>query len=53
MALPIWAYYMKKVYRDTRLPYRPDATFDVPADFNPCEKDDGGTGDFGIDDVYE
>ena len=53
MALPIWAYYMKKVYRDTRLPYRPDATFDVPANFNPCEKDDGGTGDFGIDDVYE
>lgn len=53
MALPIWAYYMKKVYRDTRLPYRPDATFDVPADFNPCEKDDGGTGNFGIDDVYE
>ena len=53
MALPIWAYYMKKVYRDTRLPYRPDATFDIPADFNPCEKDDGGTGDFGIDDVYE
>ena len=53
MALPIWAYYMKKVYRDTHLPYRPDATFDVPADFNPCAKDDGGGGEFGIDDVYE
>ena len=53
MALPIWAYYMRKVYRDPQLPYRADATFDVPADFNPCAKDDDGVGDFGIDDVYE
>ena len=29
MALPIWAYFMKKVYRDISLPYSPTATFDL------------------------
>lgn len=54
MALPIWAYFMKKVYRDVHLPYKPTATFDVPADFDPCAKeDDGGGGFYGIDEVYE
>ena len=54
MALPIWAYFMKKVYRDVHLPYKPTATFDVPADFDPCAKeDDGGGGLYGIDEVYE
>lgn len=36
MALPIWAYYMKKVYADKRLGYSQDEKFDVPADFQPC-----------------
>ena len=27
MALPIWAYFMKKVFADTSLPYDPNATF--------------------------
>ncbi len=54
MALPIWAYFMKKVYRDVHLPYKPTATFDVPADFDPCAKeDDSGGGLYGIDEVYE
>lgn len=53
MALPIWAYYMKKIYRDASLPYKPTATFDVPEDFDPCVKDDAGTGNFGIDEVFE
>ncbi len=57
MALPIWAYYMKKIYRDTTLPYNNEQVFDIPEDFNPCTKDDvdesGDEGEFDIDEVYE
>ena len=53
MALPIWAYFMKKVYRDVSLPYKPTATFNVPPDYNPCAKDDDTGGANGIDEVYE
>lgn len=53
MALPIWAYYMKKVYQDRSLPYDPTTVFDVPDDFNPCEKEAEETGDLGIDEIYE
>lgn len=53
MALPIWAYFMKKVYRDISLPYSPTATFDIPEDFNPCQKRDDDTDENGIDEVYE
>lgn len=52
MALPIWAYFMKKVYRDQSLPYDSTAVFDVPKDFNPCSKDEDA-GNLGIEDVYE
>lgn len=51
MALPIWAYFMKKVYRDPSLPYKPTATFEIPEGFNPCAKDDDGG--LGIEEVYE
>ena len=34
----VWAYYMKKVYDDKSLGYSTSATFDLPADFNPCNK---------------
>ncbi|MBR6963217.1 MAG: transglycosylase domain-containing protein [Prevotella sp.] len=52
MALPIWAYYMQKVFADKLLNYDPEAKFDVPEDFNPCaaEKYDS---EFGIEEVYE
>ena len=50
-ALPIWAYFMKKVYRDTSLPYKPTSTFGIPESFNPCAKDDDGG--LGIEEVYE
>ncbi len=53
MALPIWAYYMKKVYKDKSLPYDSTTVFDIPEDFNPCEKDDYAVDEFGIDEVYE
>ena len=53
MALPIWAYYMKKVYADRSLGYSPDARFDVPADFNPCFTEDGETDEFEIEEVFE
>jgi len=35
-ALPVYGYYMQKVYADRKLPYSQDARFQFPADFNPC-----------------
>lgn len=35
-ALPVYGYYMQKVYADKKLPYKQDARFEFPADFNPC-----------------
>jgi penicillin-binding protein 1A len=40
MALPIFALYMKKVYADSNLPYTQDDQFDMPADFDPCNRED-------------
>ena len=37
MALPIFAYYMQKVYADSQLDYTETEEFDLPKDFNPCE----------------
>ncbi len=53
MALPIWAYYMKKVYADRSLGYSPNAKFDIPADFNPCDSGDSEMDEFEIDEVFE
>lgn len=60
MALPIWAYYMQKIYKDKTLGYSMDVPFDVPKDFNPCgnrggsngEEDDDMSG-INLDEVYE
>ncbi len=35
-ALPIYGLYMKKVYADPKLPYRQDAKFKFPNNFDPC-----------------
>ena len=53
MALPIWAYYMKKVFADRSLGYDPNEKVDIPEDFNPCvsEFDDYSAG--GIEEVFE
>lgn len=52
MALPVWAYFMKKVFADPNLPYDQSVPFDIPADFDPCysAEDDMETG---IEEVYE
>ena len=43
MALPVYALYMQRVYKDKTLGYDPMAAFDVPAGYNPCvTTDDGG-----------
>jgi penicillin-binding protein 1A len=36
MALPIYAYYIKRVYADSQLDISPDDQFDLPEGFNPC-----------------
>lgn len=52
MALPIWAYYMKKVFADPNLPYDQSVTFELPADFDPCYSV-GEDLDSAIEEVYE
>lgn len=41
MALPIFAYYMQRIYGNSRLGYSESERFDVPAGYNPCEIGDG------------
>lgn len=53
MALPIYAYYMKKVYRNVNLPYRPDAVFDIPEDFDGCARAANDDDFMDIEDVFE
>ena len=52
MALPIWAYFMKKVYADKSLGYDPSVKFDMPADYDPCASSEEET-DLGVDEIYE
>ena len=56
MALPVFALYMQRLYKDKRLGYSEDAVFDVPAGYNPCEFDESGLGDMeeeSIEEVFE
>ncbi len=63
MALPIWAYYMKKIYKDKTLGYSESVPFEMPANFNPCgsSSNSGGGSDssgdesseINLDEVYE
>ena len=52
-ALPVWAYYMKRVYNDKRLGYNSEAVFDLPAGYNPCQYDESGLEDVPEEDVGE
>ncbi len=38
-ALPVWAYFMQRVYADTRLDCSPSTTFDLPSGYEPCHTD--------------
>lgn len=53
MALPVWAYFMKRVFADRSLGYDSNEKFDIPEEFNPCssEFDDYTPG--GIEEVFE
>ena len=52
MALPIWAYYMKKVFADKSLGYDPEEKFDIPEGYDPCaSKQVDNMND--IEEVYE
>lgn len=56
MALPVFAYYMQSVYKDTTLGYSDDAVFDVPSDFNPCPTDSTALSDTdpsSLEEVFE
>lgn len=63
MALPVWANYMIKVYKDSSLGYSPDVPFDIPDGYDPCSRRSAATEEgesteddmLGIDleDVYE
>jgi penicillin-binding protein 1A len=58
MALPIWAIYMNKVYRDKSLGYNQDEFFYFPENYDPCGEDSSfnesssQTG-VGLDDFFE
>ncbi len=56
MALPVFAYYMQRVYNDKRLGYNDKAVFDMPVDYDPCKMDESGLEDAEggeIEDVFE
>ena len=56
MALPVFAYYMKKLYADKALQYNENAVFDLPQDYDPCHYDESGLGDVeggSIEEVFE
>ena len=53
MALPIYAYYIKKVYANSALPYKPDAVFDLPEDFDGCGRAVEADDFMDIENVFE
>lgn len=55
MALPIYAYFIKKVYANAALPYKPDAKFDLPEGYDGCSGTTMGEVDdfMDIGDVFE
>jgi penicillin-binding protein 1A len=54
MALPIFAYYMQKIYADETLDYSEDEHFDFPEGFDPCKAPaEGHQGDDGFGEGVE
>ena len=53
MALPVFALYMQKVYKDKQLGYNEKAVFDLPPGYNPCTMDESGLSDVTDGDIEE
>lgn len=55
MALPIFAYYMRRVFEDSNLDYNDTVKFDFPSGFDPCAGlvDDITDDSESIDEIYE
>ena len=56
MALPVFALYMQKVYKDKTLGYNENAIFDLPVGYNPCVMDESGLSDMeeeNIEEIFE
>lgn len=52
-ALPIVAYYLKRLYADKSMKYSPDAKFDIPDKYDPCHtREDDFEGE-SIEEVFE
>ncbi len=51
MALPVFALYMQKIYKDSTLDYSPNDIFEIPTGFNPCPVDSLGVGYSEVDDM--
>ena len=53
MALPVWAYYMKRVLADEALGYSDTVRFSLPPGYDPCRVAADSIGANGIDEVFE
>ena len=53
MALPIFAYYMQKIYQDKQLGYNENAVFDMPDGYDPCSYADEALETNDIEDIFE
>lgn len=56
-AMPVWAYFLKKLYKDKKLDYSQKDTFNIPKDFSPCGNSNGiedeTNNSIGIDEIFE
>ncbi|MBQ6203871.1 MAG: transglycosylase domain-containing protein [Prevotella sp.] len=52
-ALPIWAYFMKKVFADRSLGYSEEEKFDIPEGYDPCGRASGAANVPSLEDVFE
>ena len=52
-ALPVVGRFLKKVFADKSLPYDENARFNVPEDFDPCDKKKSESSEIGIDEIFE
>ena len=53
MALPIFAYYMQKIYGEKQLGYNENAIFDLPDGYDPCSFAEEALETNGIEDIFE